>query len=258
MLVGLAALHRRASGRFAWLLVGASVCFSVTALAESRDPTAYAVGRTSVWLVEPLLAYLLLSFPSGRLIGRAERAVVAALTAMVVVLYLPTLFLTTEFPEPSPWSTCAPSDCPANSLAAVDETPAFVTSAAIPLREFLTALAYFAVAALIARHARRAGPLLRAALGSLLAVAAFRALTLTAYFPARAADDVGTGLDVLGWLWAMALPLLALSFGAGLVNRRLARRRRSNASPSRCAIAPTPRRSATPCRPPSRIRRSGC
>ena len=56
----------------------------------------------SVWVVEPLIVYLLLAFPFGRLAGRAERVVFQAAVAVAAVLYLAPTLLTARFPEPVP------------------------------------------------------------------------------------------------------------------------------------------------------------
>ena len=67
--VGLATLSRRPD-RFAAILVAAGALFSLTVLAQSHDPkrsTASGAGIVVVWVVEVVVVYLLLSFPSGRL-----------------------------------------------------------------------------------------------------------------------------------------------------------------------------------------------
>ena len=45
--------------------------FSLTALSQSGDAVLYSVGRVAGWLVVPVLLFLMLAFPSGRL-GRAR------------------------------------------------------------------------------------------------------------------------------------------------------------------------------------------
>src|SRR5688500_3973350 len=60
-------LAREPSDRFAALLLGSGAMWSLTVLAEADDDVLYSIGRLSDWLVEPVLVYLILSFPSGRL-----------------------------------------------------------------------------------------------------------------------------------------------------------------------------------------------
>ena len=75
--VGLATLARR-QDRFAAMLVAAGALWSLTVLAESHDATPYSVGRIAAWVVEVVVVYLLLSFPSGRLTSSPARMAMAA------------------------------------------------------------------------------------------------------------------------------------------------------------------------------------
>src|SRR3954451_13669405 len=103
--VGLTTLARR-QDRFAALLVGAGALWSLTVLAQSHDPTLYSVGRIAVWVVEIVVVYLLLSFPSGRLTSSPARVAMTATVALVGLLYLPPALVVQHYPDPSPWSTC--------------------------------------------------------------------------------------------------------------------------------------------------------
>jgi hypothetical protein len=88
--VGVYALHRGPFQRFGAMLVLAGVVWFLTTLTNSESELLYSVGRVAAWVVEPLLLYLLLAFPSGRLEHRIDRWLVAAMVLMLVVLYLPT------------------------------------------------------------------------------------------------------------------------------------------------------------------------
>ena len=79
--VGLYVWYRDPWRRFGKLLVAAGFAWSLTTLAQSSNEVLYSAGRVFGWLVEPLLIYLVLAFPSGRLTtpagaapGRRERA----------------------------------------------------------------------------------------------------------------------------------------------------------------------------------------
>src|SRR2546421_4216918 len=109
-------LSRRSDDRFARLLVGTGLLWSLTTLAESSNATLYSLGRVAIWLVEPLLVYLLLAFPWGRLTTGVERRLAWAAAAIAGLLYLPTALVSTTYPTPSPFTTCG-SDCPHNALA---------------------------------------------------------------------------------------------------------------------------------------------
>ena len=71
--VGLFALHRPPFARFGALLVIAGLVWFLTTLANAEDATLYSIGRVSYWGFEPLLIYLLLAFPTGRIERRFDR-----------------------------------------------------------------------------------------------------------------------------------------------------------------------------------------
>jgi signal transduction histidine kinase len=217
--VALAVLRRRSRDRFAWLLLATAVLGSTTTLAVSDDSILYSIGRVMVWLVEPVLVYLLLAFPSGRLTTSPDRAVFRAAVLVDAVLYLPTVLFVRHFPEPSPWGDCG-VDCPPNALAITDEPP-FIGDIVQPLRELLTAVVFLAVAVTIARRMRRAAPLGRRALAPVLGTAVLRALALAIYDIGRREGPVSPVLEVLGSVYVLTLPLVALGFGAGLLAARL-------------------------------------
>ena len=91
--VGLYALRRPPFERFGALLLCTGAMWFLTTLTNADDSVVYSIGRIAAWLVEPLLLYLLLVFPNGRLQGRVDRVPVAFMVALVLTLYLPTAFL---------------------------------------------------------------------------------------------------------------------------------------------------------------------
>ena len=68
---------------------------------------------------------------------------------------------------------------------------------------------------------RRSGPLLRRAISPVLVVAVVQVVAFAAYQWSRRSGTVPASVDLLGWAWLLSLPAVALSFAAGLVNRRL-------------------------------------
>jgi len=72
--VGLYASHHRAHERFGRLLLGFSVVWWLTLLSSSSSSLVYRVGRLSGWISVLLLACVILAYPSGRLVTRADRA----------------------------------------------------------------------------------------------------------------------------------------------------------------------------------------
>ena len=218
--IGLAVLGRRPGDRFAWLLVTAGLLLSLTVLAEAHDPVPYSIGRLGVWLVEPLVVYLLLAFPSGRHMTRLDRGVALAAVLLAGLLYVPTALVTPHFPEPNPWATCG-VDCPRNAFALTDTQPAVIHDVVRPVREVLTVVLYLVVAAILYRRARSAAPLMRQMLIPVIAVAAVRPLTLGFYFVARGSDPLSSSVEAAGWVYMLSLPVVALGFAAGFLEARI-------------------------------------
>jgi signal transduction histidine kinase len=217
--VGLATLSRR-DDRFAALLVAGGAMWSLTVLAESNDAALYSVGRIAAWLVEVMVVYLLLAFPSGRLTSSLDRVALWSTALTVGLLYLPTALLVQDFPEPAPWSTCG-IDCPSNAFALGQTTPAFVEDLVRPAREALSVLVFVLVAGVLARRTYRAGPLLRRMLAPVLAMAVLRGVALGAYDAARRSGPTSATLDALGWIYVLSLGFIALSFAVGMLWRGL-------------------------------------
>ena len=103
--VGIYALHRPPFERFGRLLLLAGAGSFLTTLANSDQEVLYSIGRIAGWIVEPLLIYLLVAFPGGRLEGRLDRALVWSAVLVVLILYLPSAFLVEQYPVPAPWMT---------------------------------------------------------------------------------------------------------------------------------------------------------
>ncbi len=115
LLVGLYWWHRRPASRFGPLLVGFGAVAWVYSLQSSNVPLLFDLGvlaeAPAVWLT----FYLFLAFPSGRLEGRAVRALMAALAIVVVAFFVPWVLLSPVIMGGGPLSVCAPA-CPENVL----------------------------------------------------------------------------------------------------------------------------------------------
>ena len=217
--VGLYRLAREPADAFARALVAAGAMWSLTTLAASHNSTAYSIGRVSVWLVEPALVFLILAFPHGRVEAVAHRRLLAAVVALAVTLYVPTALLA-PFPEPTPWTNCG-THCPANAFQATHATDAIVHDVVRPAREALATILFAAVAIALLRRRRREGAVLRRTLMPVVWVALGRTVGLGGYYIARTADPTSWITDVLGWLFVLSLPLITLSFVAGMLMDRL-------------------------------------
>jgi signal transduction histidine kinase len=217
--LGLLRLSRVRSDRFALVLVAAGAVWSLTTLAESSGSTAYSIGRVAVWVLEPLLVFLILAFPYGRLESAVDKRLVAAAIALAALLYIPTALLA-PYPEPAPWASCA-TDCPPNAFLVSSDTAGAIDGFIRPLREVLAVILFSGVVLAVYRRMLRAGELLRVVLMPVIVVAALRVVALGAYFATRSGDDMAAIVDVLAFLYVLSLPLLTVAFAAGLLAHRL-------------------------------------
>jgi signal transduction histidine kinase len=218
--VGCYAWHRRPDQPFGLLLLAAGFGWFLTTLAESDDSVLYSVGRIAAWFVELELIYLVLSFPSGRIPERVDRALVAGAVLLVAVLYLPTALIDPDFPVPAPYTSCD-GGCPDNAFFLLDTEPGFVDSVVRPLRDALAAFFFLAVTIRLAQRISRSTRLMRRALSPVLTVAVLRFLAAGLFIIVRRADPAGPAMDTLGWAAALGLPAMAAGFFVGLLRWRL-------------------------------------
>ncbi|MBS1869262.1 MAG: hypothetical protein JSS99_06325 [Actinobacteria bacterium] len=218
--VGLYAWYARVNERFGLLLVAAGGGWFLTTLAESSDELLYTLGRTAGWLVEVLLVYLFLSFPSGRLATRGERAIVVATGVTVATLFLPRLLLAERFELPSPYTSCV-AGCPRNALFALQREPPLLDALMRPLGVVAVLALMVAVVVRLRGRMRAATPLARRMLAPVLGIACVRAGLLAVGMSARWVDPSPVVLRTVAWMLALAVPLIALAFLAGLLRWRL-------------------------------------
>jgi signal transduction histidine kinase len=214
--VGLFAWERDPASRFGVTLVVAGFESFLVSLSASSVPLLYSVGRVSFWIVQPLLIYLFLSYPSGRLPGRPERVVVAVTVAAVLVLYLPTAALVHDYPLLPAYCSDA---CPINIFEVVRTEPDFVESFVVPARELITIGIYAATAALLL-HRLRASRLMRHSLTPVLAAVILRSVALAAGIVARRAGADAV-VEELVWVALFSTPVAALGFLVGLLRWRV-------------------------------------
>jgi signal transduction histidine kinase len=216
--LGFSDLARGRDVPFARALILAGAVWSLSALSASSQPALYSLGRVSQWLAELMLVYLLLAHPSGRFPGTADRVTFAAGVLLVGLLYLPTVVLARQFPQPSVWSTCV-STCPSSPLA--NSTAAVVSDVMVPVREALTVALFAAVAVAVIRRWQRARPGLRRQYVPLAGIAVVQALLFMLYFSIRRANPESWALAALSWSNALLLPAIALASAAGRLHQRV-------------------------------------
>jgi signal transduction histidine kinase len=212
--VGLYARGHPASERFGTLLVVAGFGWFLVTLAGSSDARLYSTGRVADWVVEVLLVYVVLAFPSGRLPARADRLLVWGVGLVAALLYVPTALLVEQYPLPAPSVTCVAS-CPENAFMLVAAEPAWVEDLVRPLREVLTVGLFVGVTVRLAQRFRGATHLTQRTLAPVLGVACFRLAALALAISVRRIDPAAPLMDVAIWLIALAVPLMAGAFLVG-------------------------------------------
>ncbi len=217
--VGLYAWHRGGESRFGQILFATGLCWFVVTFADSDVAALYSVGRAAGWIFELVLAYALLSYPTGRLESRSARLVVLAGALLVGLLYLPTIPLTDQFPLPAPFTACT-ADCPQNVFL-VGSEPDFVANLIKPLREVLTIGVYLAAVLVLAGRLRAAGRNLRRTLAPVLSAAVLRFIAAIAYVALRRAGAEGAVLEAAVLVALLTVPVTALGFLVGLVQWRV-------------------------------------
>ena len=134
--VGFFAVRFPRERRFGLMLIGAGLIWSLTALASSPDSLPYSVGRVVAWLIFPLLIYLMLAFPEGRLVSGTARLLFGSVTALIAVLYIGSALLVEDYPTRTPWAQCIDT-CPPNAFMVVDAEPAVMDDLVLPGRDLL-------------------------------------------------------------------------------------------------------------------------
>ena len=170
--VGLYTWWRRPESRFGPLLVGNGFLYAATSFNASGAAWAYTLGMV-IWAVYVVYtAYLLLSFPRGRLASSLERAFIGAYALSTGVLTGLTLALSPTFPGAGGFNDCG-TRCPANALVG---THADLGTALNTASSVVFTIALIGLAMLLFSKARASGPMARRAVTP---VAAVFAVTVT-------------------------------------------------------------------------------
>ncbi len=217
--VGLYAWYRDAENQFGKVLYLTGVCWFFVTLANSDSAALYSVGRIAGWLFEVLLAYALLSYPTGRLEGRAARTIVIGGALLIALLYLPTIPITAQYPLPAPFTACT-AHCPQNVFL-VGSEPSVLPDLIKPVRDVVAMLFYLGAVCVLTARLRAAGHNQRRTLAPVLGAAALRFVAAIVYVALRRAGADGTGTDVAVFVALLSVPVTALGFLLGLLQWRV-------------------------------------
>ena len=219
--VGIYAWRREPRNRFGGLLVATGFLWGLTSLSASGNNVIYSVGRVSLWAAEVAMLYTMLAYPTGRLEDQAERVVVLAICLLVLLLYLPTAFVSVQYVLPFPLTTCT-AGCPTNAFMLTGSEPA-VLGEIESLRDVLAVLLFTAAVAILALRIKRATPLIRPMLVPVLAIAIVRLVAVAVYQPAASNYPGSAFTEVVGWVAAFGIPAMSIAFLVGLVYWRMVR-----------------------------------
>lgn len=206
--VGVAVRLRHPERPLGSLLFLLAAGLATQVLVASSDPYLFTLGRVARPAVEVLLVWVMLAVPSGRLIGRRERALVVATALTVLLLWLPSVMFGASVPLPGTFVQCHP-DCPRNVLLIADR-PDLSTA-------LLSAFRVVGIAVLVAtgivlfRRLQQATPLLRHALAPVLAASIARTVAIA----------ILLGLGRGGYAYTLTLWAVPLAIALGLVRGRL-------------------------------------
>jgi signal transduction histidine kinase len=217
---GLYATRSARTRRFGAMLVAAGVVWSLTALGESSNSLLYSTGRVTAWLIFPILAYLVLAYPDGRIAPGVDRWLLGSVAAVIAVLYVGSSLVVEAYPLQTPWATCRAS-CPANAFFVLDAEPAVVADVLAPLREALGVLLFCGLTASVLARWRAAPLLRRRAVGPVLVMTVTSTVCLGAFLIVRRAAPGRDAVEVLGTLWSLTVPGVAAAFLVGLLRRRM-------------------------------------
>jgi PAS domain S-box-containing protein len=208
---GLVARYRRPENRMGLVMIVAGFAWFLGSLTQSNVPVVFSLGTALNDLPWAFFAYLILSYPTGRLEGRADRIVVAVAFFITLVLR-PVWVVFNDLEQTHP-------DAPENAFL-IQHRETF--SNAVETTIQVTALALITAAIVILSRRWRAAPapMRRALAPAYLAFSTTIVLLALAVF--LQALDVAAN-EAVFWAALAALLTVPLSFAVGILRTRLAR-----------------------------------
>jgi hypothetical protein len=218
--VGLYALRDGTHGRFGRLLILAGAGWFLASLSASSNELVYSVGRVAGPVVEVGLLYLVLAFPSGRLVSSIDRWLVGVAFAVAAVAFLPIALLSESYPTPSLWTTCD-ADCPGNAFMLASSEPALLEDGLIRFRDLVLAAITLAVVVRLASRVAHGTRLLRKTLTPVLVFAMLRTLVLALGLAFRGLGGEDSVVQAATVLVGLGLPAICIGFLLGLLRWRI-------------------------------------
>jgi signal transduction histidine kinase len=217
--VGLYALGSPINASFGVALLAIGFAWSLTALTETSLSVPYTIGRLATWLTFPCVVYLLLAFPDGRIDRGLDRALLAAVVGIMVVLFYGTAPFVQVFPPKTLWGTCT-TDCPDNAVFLLGAQPDALTTV-ISVREWLVELLWIGLLYSMYRRWRSASPLQQRAMAPAFLAGAVLAISHYAHITARQLGVEADTVIALSSVWTFCIVAVCGGFLGGLVWRRM-------------------------------------
>ena len=205
--VGLYRWWRRPDGRFGPLLVGNGFLYAATSFNASGASPAYTLGMV-LWAVYVVYtAYLLLSYPGGRLESRLERAFIRAYALSTAVLWSLVLALSPTFPGAGSFNDCG-TRCPPNALVGGDAVIGTALNTAVSI---VFTIALIGLTMLLFDKARAPGPVFRRALTPVTAVfTATVAWFVISLYVLPAYPETASVVTIVNGVLGLAIPMAIL------------------------------------------------
>ena len=205
--VGLYTWWRRPGSRLGPLLVGNGFLYAMTSFNASGASPAYTLGMV-MWAVYVVYtAYLLLSYPRGRLESGLERTFIGAYALSTAVLTALNLALSPTFPAAGSFNDCG-TRCPANALAGGDVAIGTAVNSAASI---VFTIALIGLTMLLFDKTRTSGPGLRRAVTPVAAVfTATVAWFVISLYLLPAYPGTASAVTIVNGVLGLAIPMAIL------------------------------------------------
>jgi len=204
---GLYRWWRRPDGRFGRLLVGNGFLYAATSFNASGASPAYTLGMV-LWAVYVVYtAYVLLSYPGGRLGSRLERAFIRGYALSTAVLWSLILALSATFPGAGSFNDCG-SRCPPNAVVGGD---AVIGTGLNTAASIVFTIGLIGLTMLLFDKARAPGRALRRALTPVTAVfTATVAWFVISLYVLPAYPETASVVTIVNGVLGLAIPIAIL------------------------------------------------
>ena len=205
--VGLYGWWRRPDSRFGPLVVGNGFLYAATSFNASGASSAYTLGMVCWAVYVVYTAYMLLSYPGGRLESRLQRAFIRAYALSTAVLWSLILALSPTFPASGTYNDCG-TRCPPNALG---EGDAVIGKALNTAASIVFTIALIGLAMLLLDKARAPGPVSRRTLTPVTAVFTATVVQFViSLYVLPAYPEAASAVTIVNGVLGLAVPMAIL------------------------------------------------